>query len=393
MVTGKNIKSPHTKGIWIIDGGTFVASNHYDIGEIDAERPMKAYRISDLGRYMLAPGPVEIEKKLIGCEVHYLQTRSSRMRSRLPKVLQRVFKSKRVDPDIFISAVPKRSVRMKTEDLELHFNSIKSRLNPYDRTVKALSALDRSMVADVIGVCEDIGGHKSNLRISGTVEEKISYVINNLKEDVGVILDRAYIPEGLFEMMGFDFTSFSHERSFVLLKYFRDGRQRACVLNGSDGVEYDLEDVRMVHYLQLFEQSIRTNLQLNASLSRCLEGSAEPLKLFFKRQLGIDYSKSKVPEIYQQMFDKCKIDQGGRQAVINSLKDHQLGISFAYILRDETGDRKPFTEVSVLQNFRVLEPLKEDLPQLYSEISRHASRSETGRYYLLDSIRGSRDDK
>jgi len=45
-----------------------------------------------------------------------------------------------------------------------------------------------------------------------------------------------------------------------------------------------------------------------------------------------------------------------------------------------------------MHNFKALEPIKAALPQVYSEISKSASITEVGKFYLLDSFRGYKDD-
>jgi len=66
----------------------------------------------------------------------------------------------------------------------------------------------------------------------------------------------------------------------------------------------------------------------------------------------------------------------------------EFGILFNYVPVTRTGEKKLLTNVSVMHDVRALEPLKEDLPELYSMINKMASISEAGKYYLLDSIRG-----
>ena len=44
-----------------------------DPAEFDPEADrgtVKEYRISEIARYLIHPGPIEIRKRLIGCEVH-----------------------------------------------------------------------------------------------------------------------------------------------------------------------------------------------------------------------------------------------------------------------------------------------------------------------------------
>jgi hypothetical protein len=54
----------------------------------------------------------------------------------------------------------------------------------------------------------------------------------------------------------------------------------------------------------------------------------------------------------------------------------------------DIGEDRLYTQISVLHDLRAIETLKNNLPQVYSEISKSAFLSEAGRYYLLDSIEG-----
>jgi hypothetical protein len=110
--------------------------------------------------------------------------------------------------------------------------------------------------------------------------------------------------------------------------------------------------------------------------------------LFFNRKLGIDYSQADPPEIYRSVFESCRLGVKEMDAVISSLSSLQIGISFTYVPRTESGERRVYACLSVMHNVRALEPIRADLPQLYSEISKMAAISEAGRFYLLDSAAG-----
>jgi hypothetical protein len=47
-----------------------------------------------------------------------------------------------------------------------------------------------------------------------------------------------------------------------------------------------------------------------------------------------------------------------------------------------------FTDISVLHDLRALEPLRKNLPHVYSAVVKRAVISEAGKFYLLDSING-----
>ena len=66
----------------------------------------------------------------------------------------------------------------------------------------------------------------------------------------------------------------------------------------------------------------------------------------------------------------------------------QRVILFNYVPHTETGEERLYTNISIMHDFRALEPLKKQLPQLYSTINKMAPVSEAGKFYLLDSMRG-----
>ncbi len=354
------------------------------------------YRISDLARYLLNPRPIQVAKKLVGCEAHYhqptykLKTKISRI---FPSGLQGWLQDKPIPPDIFFSDFGENHPTLKDEQLESYFNKITEVLKPYDSMIEKLSNLDPRNIADIIGTCRDKGGNLSNLNIPGTIDAKIGYVKDNLLKNVGVILEKANISEGLFEMNGFDFESFDPKNSYRLVKFMMDGKSNACVLNCDNKIEYWVDDIKLIQCMQLFDQIIKANPRMNESLMLCSEGKAEPLKLLFNKQLEIDYSEAQLPELYRGMFDRYNIDSRKKDAVAKALSHSQMGISFNCVPQTGFSEDKLFTTLSVVHNIRALEPLKSDLPQVYSEVDKIASVTEGGKYYLLDSFRGHKNDE
>ncbi len=77
-----------------------------------------------------------------------------------------------------------------------------------------------------------------------------------------------------------------------------------------------------------------------------------------------------------------------KDVITSILNDFQIGILFSYVPISDSGEKKLFTNFSVMHNFKALEPIKDDLPQVYSEINKKASVTEAGKFYLLDSFRG-----
>jgi hypothetical protein len=224
--------------------------------------------------------------------------------------------------------------------------------------------------------------------LHGDIEDKINYILNFIGKDVKIILDKAYNLDGLFEMKGFDFKSYDPSRSHRLIKLTQKGKVKYCVISSYNKAKYWVEDNKLVRYLHLLEQSIRANPKLQDSLNQCLRGNAKPLKIFFYRQLEIDYSQRHFPEIYKRIFERYNINTHKKDAVASLLNNSQVGILFSYVPQAGFGEEKLFTNFSVMHNFKALEPIKHDLHQVYSEISKKASVTEAGKFYLLDSFRG-----
>ena len=68
---------------WIISEGKLL---RLDPAEFDPEADrgtVKEYRISEIARYLIHPGPIEIRKRLIGCEVHTARNGARRLLRRL----------------------------------------------------------------------------------------------------------------------------------------------------------------------------------------------------------------------------------------------------------------------------------------------------------------------
>ncbi len=381
--------------IWVISKGKLTDMDLSRICDGGKTETVTAYSLSELGRYLLNPNPIQVEKKLIGCEVHYyppFYKIKRKIRKILPKKLHGLLKDERIPPDALLSNYVTNKAPMNDKDLELHLNRVMELLRPYDPVIKELLDLDQSKVADIVGTCQDVGGNLSYLNIQGSIDEKIGYLTEYIYKNVGVILEKAYISDGLFEMKGFDFQSYEAEKSYRLIKFFINGEAQACVLGVDDKVEYWIEDVKLLHYLQLFAQLIKMNPKLNKSLKLCMTGKAEPMKLFFNRQLGIDYSEANLPEIYRRAFEMHDIAPSKKSVIKPVLNHSQLGVTFNYVPQSRTGADRLFVNFSVMHNFKALEPIKDALPQVYSEINKSASITEVGKFYLLDSFRGYKDD-
>ena len=122
-------------------------------------------------------------------------------------------------------------------------------------------------------------------------------------------------------------------------------------------------------------------------------GEATPVRLFFNNKLEIDYAKTALPTVYQNVFRTLDVGLNKSSLIKPILNYLQVGVSLNYILPEDDQDNRMYTHISVLHDFRALEPLRKNLPQVYSALLKQALISEAGRYYLLDSINGYSNDE
>ena len=378
--------------IWIISEGRISDLDLDRVVEDDAVGPCKEYEISDIGRYLLNPNTIEIKKKLIGCEIHYKLGPLKKLRKALSEILpgstQRLKKNPLFSPEVIVSRYKLQIPPLKDSHLESHLNQIVDQLRGYDSITKKLIELDPRKLLQIVGICEDVGGNYSYLKLQGSIEEKIKYLGNFISKDVGVILNKAYISDGLFELRGYDFLSYDPTKKFKLITYNTGGDQKACVLSPDNTIDFYIADGRLLKHMHLLEQSLKSNPSLNEAFSLCLEGQATPVKLFFNKKLEIDYSKAAFPEIYQDVFKTLNVELTKKNLVQPILNHLQIGISLSYVLLSECRQDKMHTDISVLHDLRALEPLRKNLPHVYSAVVKRAMISEAGRFYLLDTING-----
>lgn len=384
--------SHDNNNIWIISQGRNTEINLKGMIDGNVTGPYKEYKISDISRYLLNPHSIEVKKKLIGGEIHYkqgvLKKIGKSFRKILPNTSRRQRKGQPTSPELIISRYKLRIPPMKDPDLEAHLNQFFGLLRSYDSVPKKLALLDPHKIFEIIGICEDIGGNYSYLKLKGSIEEKIKYLENSFSKDVGVVLNKAYIADGLFELRGYDFESYKPERSYRLISYTNDGGPAACVLTSHNKIDFYLSDYNLIKHMHLLEQSLRTNPSISEAFIRCVKGQATPIKLFFNKKLEIDYAKTALPAIYQDVFKTLDVELNQRNLVKPILNYLQIGVSLNYILPEEGQEDRMYTHISVLHDFRALEPLRKNLPQVYSALLQQAFSTEAGRYYLLDSING-----
>jgi hypothetical protein len=104
--------------------------------------------------------------------------------------------------------------------------------------------------------------------------------------------------------------------------------------------------------------------------------------------LEIDYAKSPLPAIYQDVLRAHHTESNHRNLIKPILNYLQIGISLSYMLATDDNDDRMITHISVLHDLRALEPLRKNLPDVYAAVARQGFITDSGRYYLLDSING-----
>lgn len=392
MMVDRNANSRSRSLVWIISAGRYVNLDAARLVKGKDFGPVKEYRISQLGRYLLNPNPIEVDKTLVGCEIHYPQPISTGpagfFKRLLPGKKKRADQEETLPPQALFSSFSDLGSRLYTGGLESHFETVYEHLRPYDDFFNKLSELDLSRVTDIIGICEDVGGNRSYLTMDGSINDKLDYLAKYIRKEVKVRLEKVYSKPGLFEMRGADFVHYDRSESFRLIRFLLDGSTRAAVLTPEGQVDFWVDDYNLVHYLQLFEHTIQTNPQLRESLESCVQDRSLPLKLMFNKQLDIDYSQNELPRVCREIFKTRKPVKGEKEAMLNFVNDRKLSISFHCLPLTGNADGKLCTDISIMQDLRVLESIKKEMPHLYSELNKRAAISEAGKYYLLDTIRG-----
>ena len=383
---------PLVGDLWIIQETGKFRTDLDGIEDVSDDGSIKEYKISDFAGYLLNPNPLEVKKRLIGCEIHYCRRRLNIIREKIsrifPSKLQGLINTGNFPPEVLVSNSKLKIPALKDPELEAHFLKIQELLRSYDSVTKRLPQLNPHRIAHVIGICEDIGGNLSYLKLQGGIEEKIKYLTKYISEDVGVVLRKAHIADGLFELRGFNFEALDASDSRRLISFLKDGKLKVCLLNRDDKVAHGMDAGQLLNYLYLLQHSLQANPSLRHVFNLCRRGKAIAVKLFFNRKLEIDYSKTHFPKIYREVFNTYNVKSNQRNLVKPSLNYLQIGVSLNYVPLTDSGEDRLHTHISILHDLRAIETLKNNLPQVYSEISKGAFISEAGRFYLLDSIEG-----
>lgn len=394
--TNKKLSDSNTN-VWIISKGS---NSRFDLSAIEGGKNtgmVKEYQISDIARYLLNPNPIEVEKRLVGCEIHYSQRTATKIMANIKRLLlprtRKHWNGKGIPPEVLISNCKIKIPSLKDKDLESHLKSIYESLRGYDSVCKRLPQLDPYKIAHIIGICQDVGGNFSYLKLQGSIDDKLRYLNNYISKSVGVLLRKAHIAEGLFEMRGFNFGTYDFGRTHRLVTYHINGSRKCCVLDSDNKVDFTIDDAELIKYMLLLEQSLKADENLKNAFGLCIRNQASPFKLFLNKQLEVDYAKSPFPRVYRNILEANNIDLNQQNLIRPALNYLQIGISFNYIPKSNGAEEKMTTLISVLHDLRALDVLRKKLPRVYDEISKYVSVSEAGTFYLLDSIEGCNHDE
>jgi len=385
-----NVAAASDQRIWMISDGK---SSNLDISSIckgSVSGPVMEYEISELAQYLLNPNPITLEENVIGCKILYMKPRSGRIRGFIKNLFSKNSVSGRDDSytQEIISTSKSGAPDFNDRWLNLHLLKIKETLKPFDPVHKKLSGLKTDTVENIVALCEDIGKNRHQLNLKGGIQDKINFVTNSLSRKVKVAFNRAYLLNGLFEMRGFDFTAFKGNKMYRLVKLNANRQTKYCVLNENYKLLYWIDDNSLVNYMHLFEQSIKTDMQLREAMNLCMLGVAQPLKLFFSTQREKSYSEKYLPRVYREVLSTCKVAPTDVKSISNILNNFQSIVTFNYVPVSGIEKDKMYTNISVMHDVKALEPIKSRLPDVYSEIDKKASICDAGKLYLLDSLRG-----
>jgi hypothetical protein len=377
--------------VWVVSPPRLArfAINHPDMEA--APTTAREYRISSIGRYLVSPAALNVRRRLTGCEIHWRVSRTSRWLSPFRRLAGKKNARSR-PPSTLIMDFPNPVASPFDASLKRHIDHLYDTLRPFDSFFQALEGIDPDRAERITGISEDDTGSRAPVALDGTPRQQLEFIHLHAGLEIEVRLKRAHIGDGLFEMKAFDFIKFDPRITHRLIRFVQDGRPRACVLNEDHTIDFWLDDVKLVNYLQLFEYCIQHNPLLRESLLRCIHGEASALRLMFNPRLAIDYSRAPLPAVFQEVFGRTRLTEPHDRLIKQNLNQFQVSVSFNAMNLQESGRSELSTHISILQYLRALEPIRERLPNLFEELDKRAAHSEEGKFYLLESICGARHD-
>jgi hypothetical protein len=349
----------------------------------------REYRISAIGHYLVSPAALNIRRRLAGCEIHWQVSRISRWLSPFRRFVGKNSADRRA-PLSLLMDFPNPVTSPFASDLKRHIERLYDGLRPFDTFFRTLEGIEPDQVSRIVGICEDEDGLRAPVALAGAPLEQLDFVRRQAGRQIDVRLKRAHIADGLFEMKGFDFTHFDPRTAHRLIRFVHEGQPKACVLNEDHTIAFWLDDVKLVNYLQLFEFCIQHNRPLRESLLHCIHGKSAAQRLLFNPHLAIDYSRAPLPAVFQEAIGRIHPPAAYDGLIKQNLNQYQVGVSFNTMNLQEGGRSELCTHISVLQDLRALEPIKDHVPELFAEMAKRSAPSEEGSYYLLESISGAR---
>jgi hypothetical protein len=351
----------------------------------------REYRISAIGRYLVSPAALTVRKRLVGCEIHYQPPLIVRWKQRMLKVIGKKAISHR-PPHSLVMDFPRLADTPSDMNLNHHIHHFYDSFRPFDSFHHNLEKIDPGRVAQVTGICEDDSGYRSPVAIDGAPVQQIDFVRSHVGRQIDVRLKRAHIADGLFEMKGFDFLNFDPRAQYRLIRFVHNGTPKACVTEDDHTIAFWIDDVKLVNYLQLFEYCIQHDRHMRESLYNCIQGKAAALRLMFNHRLEIDYSQAPLPAVFQEAIGEKHMADHSDNLIKQNLNHYQVGVSFNAMTLQAGGGSALCTHISILQNLRALEPIKDRLPALFAAMAQRSAQSEEGNFYLLETICGVRNE-
>ncbi len=378
--------SANLKGLWIVTPARAARFTIDQPGIQKVPTTVREYRISAIGRYLVSPAALNIQKRLVGCEIHRRSARLTRWKHSFLKLLGKTAATR--PPELLTLDFPKPITMPSDINLRHHIHRLYDNLRTFDTFYQNLARVDMGRICRVTGICEDDAGNRSPVVIDGKPDHQLEFIRNRVGHKIDVRIKRAHFADGLFEMKGFDFTNFDPSRQYRLIRFVHNGIPKACVTEKDDTIAFWLEGTKVVNYLQLLECCIQKDGRMRESLNRCIQGKSAALSLMFNQRLEIDYSRAPLPAVFREAIGETPLAANNDHLIKQNLNLFQVGVSFTTRSRHGDGDNELRTHLSILQDLRALEPIKDRLPSLFEEMAKQSAQSEEGKYYLLETICG-----
>jgi hypothetical protein len=384
-------KIGNLSNLWIVSPPRTARFAFDQPGMKAAPTTAREYRISAIGRYLVSPAALTVQKRLVGCEIHYQPFILLRWKQRLLRIIGK--RAIRLSPpQSLIMDFPRAADLPADANLKHHIHHLYDSFRPFDSFQQNLDNVDPGRVAQVTGICEDDAGYRSPVAIDGSTVQQLDFVRRFVGRQIEVRLKRAHIADGLFEMKGFDFVNFDPRVQYRLIRFVHDGTPKACVTKDDHTIDFWLDDIKLVNYLQLFEHCIQHDHLMRESLYNCIQGKAAALRLMFNHRLEIDYNRAPLPAVFQEAIGDKHMADHSDHLIKQNLNHYQVGVSFNAMTLQASGGSALCTHISILQNLRALEPIKDRLPNLFAAMAERSAQSEEGNFYLLETICGVRNE-